>query len=83
MARLCLSCTYVHGVLRFSTLFDGVLFASCSQNVLRGAAKKLDVYPENDPHNDIEHYQKIVVALNETIRLMHEIDDLIPGWPLI
>ncbi len=33
MARLCLSCSYVHGVLRFSTLFYGVLFASCSQNV--------------------------------------------------
>ena len=32
--------------------------------------------------DDIEHYQKIVVALNETIRLMREIDDLIPGWPL-
>ena len=32
--------------------------------------------------DDIDHYQKIVVALNETIRLMREIDDLIPGWPL-
>jgi len=28
------------------------------------------------------HYQKIVVALKETIRLMEEIDELIPGWPL-
>jgi len=32
--------------------------------------------------NDIDHYQKIVVALAETIRLMREIDDIIPGWPL-
>ncbi len=33
---------------------------------------------------DIEHYQKIVVALNETIRLMAEIDNVINahgGWP--
>jgi Type ISP C-terminal specificity domain len=33
-------------------------------------------------YDDIQHYQKIVVALNETIRLMAEIDALIPGWPL-
>ena len=33
---------------------------------------------------DIAHYQKIVVALNETIRLMKEIDEVIEkhgGWP--
>ena len=33
---------------------------------------------------DIVHYQKIVVALNETIRLMGEIDEVIEnhgGWP--
>lgn len=33
---------------------------------------------------DIQHYQKIVVALNETIRLMKEIDAVIDqhgGWP--
>jgi predicted helicase len=33
---------------------------------------------------DIEHYHKIVVALNETIRLMAEIDEVINahgGWP--
>ena len=28
------------------------------------------------------HYQKIVVALKETIRLMEEIDEIIPGWPI-
>jgi predicted helicase len=34
--------------------------------------------------DDITHYQKIVVALNETIRLMREIDEVIErhgGWP--
>ncbi len=34
--------------------------------------------------DDITHYQKIVVALNETIRLMAEIDKVIDshgGWP--
>jgi predicted helicase len=34
--------------------------------------------------NDIDHYQKIVVALKETIRLMSEIDEAIEehgGWP--
>jgi len=33
---------------------------------------------------DIAHYQKIVVALNETVRLMKEIDEVIEqygGWP--
>ena len=33
-------------------------------------------------YDDLTHYQKIVVALKETIRLMEEIDALIPGWPL-
>jgi predicted helicase len=32
--------------------------------------------------DDIDHYQKIIVGLNETIRIMGEIDELIPGWPL-
>jgi hypothetical protein len=34
---------------------------------------------------EIAHYQKIVVALSETIRLMAEIDEVIErhgGWPL-
>jgi len=33
---------------------------------------------------DIDHYQKIVVAISETIRIMEEIDDVIEahgGWP--
>ena len=34
---------------------------------------------------DITHYQKVVVALSETIRLMKEIDEIIDkhgGWPV-
>jgi len=32
--------------------------------------------------DEIDHYQKIVVAISETIRIMREIDEIIPGWPL-
>ena len=31
---------------------------------------------------DTYHYQKIVVALKETMRLMEEIDKLVPSWPI-
>jgi predicted helicase len=34
-------------------------------------------------YKDIEHWQRIVVAIKETMRLTKEIDSLIPGWPLI
>jgi len=30
----------------------------------------------------VTHYGKIVVALKETIRLMQEIDEIIPSWPI-
>jgi len=33
-------------------------------------------------YDELTHYQKVIVALKETIRLMAEIDDLIPGWPV-
>jgi len=33
-------------------------------------------------YNELTHYQKVIVALKETIRLMAEIDELIPGWPV-
>ena len=33
-------------------------------------------------YDDLEHYRKIVTALNETIRLMAEIDAAIPKWPI-
>lgn len=31
---------------------------------------------------DIQHYQPIVVALQETIHLMQQIDEAIPGFPI-
>ncbi|MBS3025849.1 MAG: N-6 DNA methylase [Dolichospermum sp. DET50] len=31
---------------------------------------------------EINHYQKIVIALTETLRLMQEIDRIIPGFPI-
>jgi predicted helicase len=34
-------------------------------------------------YDDLTHYQKIIVALKETIRLMQEIDSIIPEWPII
>jgi predicted helicase len=33
-------------------------------------------------YDELTHYQEVVVALKETIRLMGEIDELIPGWPV-
>jgi predicted helicase len=33
-------------------------------------------------YDDLTHYQKVVVALQETIRLMAEIDAAIPSWPI-
>jgi Type ISP C-terminal specificity domain len=32
--------------------------------------------------DDIEHYQKIVVALGQSIELMAKIDAAIPNWPI-
>ena len=33
-------------------------------------------------YDDLTHYQQVVVALAETTRLMAEIDEAIPGWPV-
>lgn len=33
-------------------------------------------------YDDIRHYTNITVALSETIRIMQEIDDAIPEWPI-
>ena len=33
-------------------------------------------------YDELNHYQKVIVAMKETIRLMNEIDGLIPGWPM-
>lgn len=32
--------------------------------------------------DDLKHYMKIIVSLRETIRLMEEVDNTIPEWPL-
>ena len=32
--------------------------------------------------DDLMHYQKVVVAIKETMRLMNEIDKAIPKWPI-
>jgi hypothetical protein len=32
--------------------------------------------------DDVLHYQKVVVALKETMQLMGEIDQLIPSFPI-
>jgi hypothetical protein len=33
-------------------------------------------------NDDIRHYQRVVVAIKETIRLMSEVDKAIPNWPI-
>jgi hypothetical protein len=33
-------------------------------------------------HEELAHYQRLVVALKETMRVMAEIDKAIPSWPL-
>jgi predicted helicase len=34
-------------------------------------------------YDDIQHWQRIVVAVKETTKLAKEIDAVIPGWPLL
>jgi predicted helicase len=33
-------------------------------------------------YDDLVHYQKVVMAIKETIRLMENIDQVIPSWPI-
>jgi len=33
-------------------------------------------------YDELAHYQKVIVSLKETNRIMVEIDELIPGWPV-
>ena len=32
--------------------------------------------------DDLQHYMRMIIALRETRRIMAEIDEVIPGWPL-
>ncbi len=36
----------------------------------------------NASYEDLETYQKMIVAVNETIGYMQKIDEAVPGWPL-
>jgi hypothetical protein len=42
-----------------------------------GASKECEL-----PFDDLLHYQKIIFALIETMRLVEEIDEVIPSWPI-
>lgn len=33
-------------------------------------------------YDDLTHYQKVIIAVNETLRLMEAIDEAIPEWPV-
>jgi predicted helicase len=33
-------------------------------------------------YDELTYYQKVIVALKETIRLMEDVDQLIPNWPM-
>jgi predicted helicase len=33
-------------------------------------------------YDDLQHWQRIVLAVNRTMQIMEEIDELIPTWPL-
>jgi hypothetical protein len=33
-------------------------------------------------YEDITHYAKVAAALTHTMRLMREIDEAIPAWPI-
>jgi hypothetical protein len=32
--------------------------------------------------DDLQHYMRMIIPLRETRRVMGEIDEVIPGWPL-
>jgi len=33
-------------------------------------------------HDDLTHYQQVVVALQKTIEWMEKIDNVLPNWPV-
>ena len=66
---------YFRGVPKAVWAFDVGGYQVCHKWLRDRKGRKLT-------YDDTQHYQKIVVALNETIRLMGEIDALIPSWPI-
>jgi len=54
-------------------------------DITEGVSLMLTEYLGQEPPVDIQHYQKTVVALSDTIRLMTAVDEAIEeqgGWPL-
>jgi len=53
----------------------------------RNLRRRLEKWPKDRKgrtlsYDDVTQCGKIVVALKETIRLMQEIDAIIPSWPI-
>jgi hypothetical protein len=75
---------------RYSSANGHINGAQCFEEVRNfrvGGYQVLDKWPKDRKgrtlsFDNIRHYQKIVVALSETRRLMAEIDGIIAGWPL-
>jgi predicted helicase len=59
------------------TLWEALIggYQVCEQWLMDRKGRKLS-------YDDVQHWQRIVVAIKETSRLNAQIDDLIPGWPL-
>ncbi|MDQ6960463.1 MAG: type ISP restriction/modification enzyme, partial [Mariprofundaceae bacterium] len=79
--------SYKDGAVWFNTeqCFEGVEEADWNFQI--GGYQMLDKWLKDRKgrtlsFDDIEHYQKIVAALHETRRLMAEIDQAIPEWPV-
>ena len=66
---------YVEGVPPEVWRFQVGGYQPCQKWLKDRAGRKLTC-------DDLTHYQRIVVALKETIRLMAEIDATIPAWPI-
>jgi hypothetical protein len=65
--------------------FDGILPEVWSFHI--GGYQVLDKWLKERrdrklANDDIDHYKKVVKAIVETIRIIKEIDDVIPGFPL-
>ena len=59
------------------TIWESLIggYQVCEQWLLDWKGRKLT-------YDDVQHWQRIVVAIKETMRITAEIDALIPGWPL-
>jgi hypothetical protein len=74
-------CVYINK----TQYFDGVLFNVWSFTIggYQVCEKWLKDRRERTlSHDDLQHYKKIVAALERTIKLMQEIDNVVPQWPI-